>query len=111
MPSRDNAGCGGTACDGIALQFEPTLDTRGEIIFRDTWLMLQAAVAIASPNSNHHGDSVVEVHALLRYDAGGSGRPSLSPISITQAGMCAEAANTAILPSTRLMIESNRPVL
>jgi len=33
------------------------------------------------------------------------------PINITQAGMCAEAENTAILPFTPLMIESSRPVL
>ena len=33
------------------------------------------------------------------------------PIIITQAGMCAEAANTSIRPSTLLMMESSRPVL
>ena len=33
------------------------------------------------------------------------------PISMTQAGMCAEAAKTRIRPSTLLMIESRRPVL
>ena len=35
----------------------------------------------------------------------------LPPISMTAAGMCAEAAKTCILPATRLRIDSSRPVL
>src|SRR3954470_19390309 len=53
---------------------------------------------------------IVKRDALARDDAGGPANQPLPPIIITQAGMCAEAANTSIFSPQPLRIDRSRPV-
>ena len=83
-----------------------------KLYFVKTSLMLQSSRCnfIAAPQSPLRQHSYRATLCFGTMHAGPAIQP-FPPISITHAGMCAEAENTAILPSTRLMIESRRPVL
>ena len=54
---------------------------------------------------------VIEFDALPRNDAGGPAIQPSPPISITAAGIWADAENTLMLSPQRFMIDSSRPVL
>jgi hypothetical protein len=78
MPSDDNDNCGGSGAP-IALQFEPALDARGEIILHKNLVdapELPLQFYRGSPISAT--TALVQNNALLWHDARGSSHPALS---------------------------------
>jgi hypothetical protein len=81
------------------------------LYFAKTWFSFQSGrwCFIAACHSPRRHSSYSTTLCRGATQAGPAIQPT-PPIIITQAGMCDEAANTSIRPSTRSRIESSRPV-